>query len=51
MLDYGSAKSVLLEIAILPPREIIDVFMKVADKWADGRPQDDDMTFVVMKVK
>jgi len=51
MLDYGSAKSVLLEIAILPPREIIEVFMKVADKWADGRPQDDDMTFVVMKVK
>src|SRR5262245_8085395 len=51
MLDYGSAKSVLLEIAILPPQEIIDVFVKIADKWADGRPQNDDMTFVVMKVK
>jgi sigma-B regulation protein RsbU (phosphoserine phosphatase) len=51
MLDYGSAKSVLLEIAILPPQEIIDVFVKIADKWADGRPQDDDMTFVVMKIK
>jgi phosphoserine phosphatase RsbU/P len=51
MLDYGSAKSVLLEIAILPPKEIIEVFVKVSDNWADGRPQDDDMTFVVMKVK
>jgi serine phosphatase RsbU (regulator of sigma subunit) len=51
MLDYGSAKSVLLEIAILPPQEIIDVFVKIADKWGDGRPQDDDMTFVVMKAK
>jgi len=51
MLDYGSAKSVLLEIAILPPQEIIDVFVKIADKWADGRPQNDDMTFVVMKAK
>lgn len=51
MLDYGSAKSVLLEIAILPPQEIIEVFVQVADKWANGRPQDDDMTFVVMKVK
>jgi serine phosphatase RsbU (regulator of sigma subunit) len=51
MLDYGSAKSVLLEIAILPPQEIIEVFVKIADKWAEGRPQDDDMTFVVMKVK
>ena len=51
MLDYGSAKSVLLEIAILPPQEIIEVFVKIADTWAEGRPQDDDMTFVVMKVK
>ena len=51
MLGYGSAKSVLLEIAILPPQEIIEVFVKIADQWADGRPQDDDMTFVVMKVK
>jgi serine phosphatase RsbU (regulator of sigma subunit) len=51
MLDYGSAKSVLLEIAILPPQEIIEVFVKIADNWAEGRPQDDDMTFVVMKVK
>src|SRR5215510_2065357 len=51
MLGYGSAKSVLLEIAILPPQEIIEVFVKIADKWADGRPQNDDMTFVVMKVK
>jgi serine phosphatase RsbU (regulator of sigma subunit) len=51
MLGYGSAKSVLLEIAILPPQEIIEVLVKIADKWANGRPQDDDMTFVVMKVK
>src|SRR5215813_11725107 len=51
MLGYGSAKSVLLEVAILTPQEIIEVFVKIADKWADGRPQDDDMTFVVMKVK
>jgi serine phosphatase RsbU (regulator of sigma subunit) len=51
MLDYGSAKSVLLEIAILSPQEIIEVFVKVADTWAAGRPQDDDMTFVVLKVK
>jgi serine phosphatase RsbU (regulator of sigma subunit) len=51
MLGYESAKSVLLEIAILPPQEIIEVFVKIAEKWADGRPQDDDMTFVVMKLK
>jgi serine phosphatase RsbU (regulator of sigma subunit) len=51
MLGYGSAKSVLLEGAVLPPKEIIDVFVKIADTWAGGRPQDDDMTFVVLKVK
>jgi serine phosphatase RsbU (regulator of sigma subunit) len=49
MLDYESAKSVLLETAILPPQEIIDIFVKVGDKWAGGRPQDDDVTFVVLK--
>ncbi|HZF37978.1 MAG TPA: PP2C family protein-serine/threonine phosphatase [Blastocatellia bacterium] len=51
MLDYGSAKGVLMESATLPPQEIIEVFLKVADKWAGGRPQDDDVTFVVLKVK
>jgi len=40
-----------MENAILPPQEIIEVFLKVSDQWADGRPQDDDVTFVVLKVK
>jgi serine phosphatase RsbU (regulator of sigma subunit) len=51
MLGYGSAKSVLSETAILQPQEIIEIFVKVADKWAGGRPLDDDMTFVVLKDK
>jgi serine phosphatase RsbU (regulator of sigma subunit) len=41
----------LLEIAILPPQEIIDIFVKIGDKWAGGRPQDDDVTFVVLKAR
>jgi serine phosphatase RsbU (regulator of sigma subunit) len=51
MLGYESAKGFLLEAAILPPQEIIEIFVKVGDKWADGRLQDDDVTFVVLKVK
>jgi len=51
MLDYENAKSILLEIAILPPKEIIDIFVKIGDKWAGGRPQDDDVTFVVLKLR
>jgi serine phosphatase RsbU (regulator of sigma subunit) len=51
MLDYENAKSILLEIAILPPQEIIDIFVKIGDRWAGGRPQDDDVTFVVLKAR
>jgi serine phosphatase RsbU (regulator of sigma subunit) len=51
MLGYESAKGFLLETALLPPQEIIEIFLKVADKWAEGRPQDDDATFVVLKLK
>jgi len=51
MLDYENAKSILFEIAILPPQEIIDIFVKIGDNWAGGRPQDDDVTFVVLKAR
>jgi phosphoserine phosphatase len=51
MLGYESAKGFLLETALLPPQEIIEIFLKVADEWAGGRPQDDDVTFVVLKLK
>ena len=33
------------------PREIIEHFVSAGDHWANGRPQDDDITFVVLKVK
>jgi serine phosphatase RsbU (regulator of sigma subunit) len=51
MLGYDSAKGLLLETAILRPQEIIEIFLNISDKWAEGRMQDDDMTFVVLKVK
>ena len=51
MLDYENAKSILLEIGVFPPQEIIDIFVKIGDKWAGGRPQDDDVTFVVLKAR
>ncbi len=50
-LDYESAKSVLLELSTLTPQEIIEVLVKIGDRWADGRPQDDDVTFVVLKAR
>lgn len=51
ILDYGSAKTVLEAIADKSPQEIIGFFVRHADEWAGARPQDDDVTFVVLKVK
>jgi serine phosphatase RsbU (regulator of sigma subunit) len=50
MLDYACARRVLAEAAALPAREIIDHFVRTADAWAGGHPQNDDVTFVVLKV-
>src|SRR5262245_59754631 len=51
MFDYSRAKQSLAEAASRPPREIIEHFVSVGDRWANGMPQNDDITFVVLKVK
>jgi sigma-B regulation protein RsbU (phosphoserine phosphatase) len=51
MLDYPSTKRAFAVAARQSPQAIIDHFVKTGDKWAAGRPQDDDVTFVVLKVK
>ena len=51
MLADDEAKKVLAENAHLPPQEIINRFVKVGENWAGTRPPDDDVTFVVLKVK
>jgi len=52
MIDYQRAKTLLEEIAQHnSPQEIINHFVRTGDEWAGARPQDDDVTFVVLKVK
>jgi serine phosphatase RsbU (regulator of sigma subunit) len=51
MFDYYRARQSLAEAASRHPREIIDHFVRAGDSWANGRPQNDDITFVVLKVK
>lgn len=51
MLDYGRARAVLAEVAHENSNEIIERFVREGDEWAGMRPQDDDVTFVVVKVK
>jgi serine phosphatase RsbU (regulator of sigma subunit) len=50
MLGYDRVKAALAEAAGGRPQEIIERFVAVAEAWAEGRPQDDDVTFVVIRV-
>ncbi|MCI0697371.1 SpoIIE family protein phosphatase [candidate division KSB1 bacterium] len=50
ILDYPAAKNIFAEVAEQSPHEIITHLIKAGETWANGRPQDDDVTFVVMKV-
>jgi serine phosphatase RsbU (regulator of sigma subunit) len=50
MLGFEKAAAVLKEIAARAPQEIIDRFVEVSRKWANERPADDDVTFVVLKI-
>ena len=49
MLGFEKAAEVLPQIAMNSPQEIINHLVKVGEVWANGRPQDDDVTFVVLK--
>jgi serine phosphatase RsbU (regulator of sigma subunit) len=51
MLEYEKAATALRQIAHSSAQEIIEQFVQIGDEWADGIPQDDDVTFVVLKVK
>jgi serine phosphatase RsbU (regulator of sigma subunit) len=51
MLADETAKNVLREVAGRSPQEIIKRFVEVGEEWAGTRPPDDDVTFVVLKVK
>jgi serine phosphatase RsbU (regulator of sigma subunit) len=51
MFDYSRTVDALTRAAARSPREIIECLAGAGENWADGRPQDDDVTFVVLKVK
>ena len=51
MLDYPRTKELFEEVADQPPKAIIDHLFKASVAWADGEPQADDITLVVIKVK
>jgi ligand-binding sensor domain-containing protein/serine phosphatase RsbU (regulator of sigma subunit) len=51
MFDYSRVKNSFYQIADNSPDDIIKKLIEIGDKWMNGRPQDDDITFVVIKVK
>ena len=51
MLDYPKTKELFEEVADQSPETIIDHLFKAGASWADGEPQADDVTLVVIKVR
>ena len=51
MLGYEQAREILRASASLSAQGVIEQLVAAGDQWAAGRAQDDDVTFVVLKVK
>ncbi|MFN7926836.1 MAG: PP2C family protein-serine/threonine phosphatase [Blastocatellia bacterium] len=51
MLEEEAAKEIIVGNAHLPAQEIILRLAKLGEEWGGARPQDDDITLVVLKVK
>ena len=51
MFDYPLVKDHFSKLANHDANDIIEQLVKAGDSWMSGRPQDDDITFVVIRVK
>ena len=51
MFDYSRVKENFKDITNNSPEEIINKLIKVGDEWMSGKLQDDDITFVIIRVK
>jgi serine phosphatase RsbU (regulator of sigma subunit) len=51
ILGWDKGKEILSRIKDHASEQIIAQFVEANDDWGEGNPQDDDVTFVVIKVK
>ncbi len=51
MLDYARIQQALPSLARQSSEVIISELIRIGEEWSDGRPQDDDITIVVLRVK
>ena len=49
--DYDRTTALFAQSASGTPEEICETLLKGGEDWAEGRPQDDDITLVVLKAK
>jgi len=51
MLDYPQVKQIFADTAEKSPQDILSQLKKSIEQWSNGRPQNDDITFIILKVK
>jgi serine phosphatase RsbU (regulator of sigma subunit) len=51
ILGWDKGKELLAGMNGLSADQIVKEFVKASDEWGGERPQDDDITFVAIKVK
>lgn len=51
MLEFARIHQTLSAVAHQSTEEIIAALIRLGEEWSEGRPQDDDVTFVVLKIK
>lgn len=51
MLDYPKTKELFTQVADKSPKAIIRHMFEASSSWAKGKPQEDDITLVVIRVK
>ena len=51
MFGYERTREFLQANATASPNEMLEGLLQESDRWAESRPADDDMTFVVVRRK
>jgi serine phosphatase RsbU (regulator of sigma subunit) len=51
IFDYPRVEQILSKTGTEEPEEIIQQLVRAGESWLNGEPQEDDITFVVFKVK
>ena len=51
IIGFDKTTEIFKDVAHRSPDEIIKHFVSTGDKWAKGESQNDDITFVVIKIK